>query len=127
MRKSNAGFTLMEIMAVVIIIGILSTVVATFGPKMLCRLKSKTAETQLRNIIKPIELYHEEENKYPSDLNDLQPKGFYEGKISDPWDKPIQFKIVDESNRLFELRSGGCNGRLNDADDVIISNQIQNK
>lgn len=123
-RDKSRGFTLMEIMAVVILIGILATVLVRFGPKMLCKMKKNTAETQLRGLIQSIQAFHLERGQYPSELSQIQGET-YEGKLTDPWNKPIQFRVIDETNNVFELRSGGCNTRLGDGDDVIVTNSTE--
>lgn len=122
-RNSRSGFTLMEIMAVVVLIGILTTVLVRFGPRVICRIQKKTAESQLTTIKDVIGTYHLENGEYPTDLQQLRPD-FYEGKLEDPWKKEIEFRVIDEGQGLFELRSGGCDKRLNTADDVVVDSSL---
>ncbi len=126
-RRRHAGFTLMEIMVVIAIIGLLLTLV---GPQVFNRLKEArvtTAKGQMSTIIKPaLEDFRRHFNKYPDSLEELtQPsaKNFNDSYLSqaqllDPWEYPYHYTRI--SNSKFELVSFGADmlegGEGEDAD-----------
>ncbi|MBT3710414.1 MAG: type II secretion system protein, partial [Gammaproteobacteria bacterium] len=65
--KKQAGFTLMELMIVLVIIGILSAAFVAFGGNSLEKGKVKAAKANLHAISAMIESYRSVEGEYPSD------------------------------------------------------------
>ena len=116
-RRRDAGFTLMEIMVVIAIIGLLLTLV---GPQIYNRLKEAkvtTAKGQMATVLKPaLEDFRRHHNKFPDSLEELtQPseKNFgesylLEGQLMDPFGNPYVYTRI--SNSKFELMSQGADG-----------------
>lgn len=121
----SAGFTLLELLVVVAIIGLLAAYV---GPRYVSQLdKSEVAaaRTQIEAIARALESYRLDNGSYPSaetGLNALrnrptnQPRwnGPYLQKDVplDPWGNPYSYRVSKVSNgRDFELLSFGRDGR----------------
>lgn len=117
------GFTLIEIMVVVVIMGILAGLVgvAVFGN--VDKAKVESVKSDLRVISQALDLYRLDNNRYPSTDQGLEAlvvptdnaKNFpTEGYLKkkdvpvDPWDNPYNY--ISNSNRSYELYSFGADG-----------------
>jgi len=120
------GFTLIEIMVVVVIIGLLAAIIA---PNILGKsdqARVTVARTQLKQIANALDLYKLDNHTYPSTQQGLQalvkkPSGFPEAKNwnadgymkaipNDPWDNPYQY-VSPGANHAYDLYSYGSDGR----------------
>jgi general secretion pathway protein G len=89
-KVSRRGFTLIEIMIVVAIIGTLSAVAVPNYLKYKEKGKIAVAQTDIRIIEKQINIYAIDTGELPDSLNDLS--------ISnpiDPWNNPYQYLRID--------------------------------
>jgi len=137
--RRHAGFTLIEIMAVVLIIGLLSTIVGTVVFSQVDRARVATAKTQLKQLASNLEFYRLDNARYPSTAQGLDalvrkptgepvPKGYRpEGYVQggrvplDPWGEAFQYQSPGTHNPYsFDLWSLGADGAPggedNDAD-----------
>lgn len=121
-HRSQAGFTLVEIMIVVVIIGLLGSLVIPRLFKNVEKAKIRTAEEQIRNIGLALNMYRLDVGEYPSSIEGLISgsgsnwDGPYIKKIpKDPWGAEYQYRLLDGGDD-FELSSTG-GGKAN------ISNQ----
>jgi len=139
MKKSNQGFTLIEIMVVVVILGILGALII---PNIMGRTddaRSTAARNDLRNIASALELYRLDNYDYPSTDQGLEalvsePSGFpepvnwnsdgYLKKLPvDPWQTEYQY-ISPGAESEFDLYSLGSDrkeGGEGNAEDVLFS------
>jgi len=122
--RISAGFTLLELLVVVAIIGLLAAYV---GPRYVSQLgKSEVtaARTQIEAIARALESYRLDNGNYPpaeAGLNALrtrpnnQPRwnGPYLQKDVpvDPWGNPYFYRLASSGGRDFELLSYGHDGR----------------
>lgn len=138
MNKTMSGFTLIEILIVVVILGILGAVVV---PNILSRpdtARVQAAQTDLRALSQTLEIYRLDNFQYPSSEQGLEslvdrPSGFPEPKNwnpegylkklpTDPWGSPYLYEKTDSSYSLISLGADGQEGgegfdadiRLND-------------
>ncbi|MDM3872568.1 type II secretion system major pseudopilin GspG [Porticoccus sp. W117] len=126
MRNKQTGFTLIEIMVVVVIIGILGALVV---PQFLGRAdetKFKAAQSDIRSIGNALDLYRLDNHNYPSTDQGLdalvsRPSGFPEAKNwnpdgylkkmpNDPWGNSYQY-LSPGSNGKYDLFSYGADGK----------------
>ena len=76
-RKSEKGFTLIELLVVIAIIGILSTIVLVSLNTARQKARDVRRVSDMRQIALGLEMYYDDENKYPGDANEL---------LCDDWD-----------------------------------------
>ncbi|MCP5206738.1 MAG: type II secretion system major pseudopilin GspG [Hahellaceae bacterium] len=136
--KKQAGFTLIEIMVVMVILGLLVAIVA---PNILGRgdeARIGVAKAQLRNVANALDMYKLDNYNYPSTEQGLEalvskPSGFPEAKNwnkdgylqslpIDPWDVPYQYLSPGAQGPydLYSLGADGKEGGEGDAADVSI-------
>jgi general secretion pathway protein G len=128
MTRSSSGFTLIEILVVVLIIGLLSAVLATNLIGRADDAKIQLAATQIRNLEQSLELYRLDNGRYPSSEQGLEalvrepsteprprryPAGGYVKRdgLVDPWGAPYEYQQPGEWNsHSFDLSSLGADG-----------------
>jgi len=133
-RRKISGFTLVELLVVLAILGMLAALV---GPQVLNQLggaKSKSAAIQIRDFEQALELYKLDVGRFPSSnegLNALvrQPSsakgwnGPYLKKDDvpmDPWGNPYQYRV---SGSTIDISSYGADGRQGGSgEDADVSN-----
>lgn len=111
-RNRQRGFSFIEIMIVVVIIGILAGVVTLSTRHYLDRAKRNRANTDLATFRSALESYYGEEGQYPSTdqgLAVLVPT-YVERLSSDPWGRPYQY-VQPGRGGPYEVVSHGADGR----------------
>ncbi len=124
-EDASTGFTLVEVLLVVVIIGIL---VAVVMPRLSGRGREaeiSAARASIANISLALDMYEIDNGAYPPSLQSLLTKtseinwrGPYlrtDAIPVDPWGLQFTYSVKDNG---FELRSSGPNGTAGDADDV---------
>src|ERR1700754_556469 len=123
-RHGQAGFTLVEILVVITIIGL---IMALVGPRVLNYLgdsKVKTAKIQIQSFASALDLFYLDAGRYPSNAEGLtvlvQPAGgiaawngpYLKGGAlpTDPWGKPYLYRSPGEHG-AYDLVSHGADGR----------------
>ena len=128
----NAGFTLLELLVVLVILGLLAGYVAPKYFAQVGKSEVKTAKAQIDALEKALDQYRIDTSRYPSTeqgLAALNTKpadearwdGPYLKKAvpNDPWGKPYQYRSPGEHGELdlFSFgRDGVPGGTGNDAD-----------
>jgi len=123
----NAGFTLIEIMAVVLIIGLLSTIVGVSIFAQVDKGRVAAAVAQISNLESVLELYRMDNAHYPTSEQGLDalvnepdgaknfPPGGYLQKRrvpEDPWGNPYEYEQPGQTNdHSFDLWSYGADGK----------------
>lgn len=104
-RRRAVGFTLLELLVVLVVLGLLASLVAPKYFKQLGKSEAKTARAQIEGISKAVDLYRLDTGKFPSSEQGLvvltarpanEPKwnGPYLQKEVpvDPWGRPYIYK-----------------------------------
>ena len=128
MHRKQAGFTLIEIMIVVMIVGLLMTAIATQLIGRAQRAQVDLTHTQLRQVEQALELYKLDNGRYPTAEQGLialvrqpptgppprryAPGGYVKFEvIKDPWGSPLLYQYPGTHNAAsFDLFSFGPDG-----------------
>ena len=88
------GFTLVEILIVVVIIGILATVAIPTYFKYVERGYASDAKVQIKNILQNAELFRQETGQWPTDVETMMTEGYIELKrsILNKWEFTVQLE-----------------------------------
>jgi general secretion pathway protein G len=121
-KHREAGFTLIELMIVLFILGLLAALVA---PRLMGRVgkaKQKTAQAQIQLLGTTLDLYHLDVGRYPTTEEGLRALkenpsnlpgwgGPYLDKAipNDPWGRPYVYKCPGEHGP-YDLSSLGADG-----------------
>jgi general secretion pathway protein G len=127
------GFTLVELMVVIVIIGLLATVVAINVLPSQDRAMVTKAKADIATLEQAIETYRLDNLDFPADLQALvaapaglaqpdryRPGGYIRRLPQDPWGRPYQYSRQSAHNGQFDVFSWGADGKEggegNDAD-----------
>ncbi|HMO05050.1 MAG TPA: type II secretion system protein GspG [Kiritimatiellia bacterium] len=119
-RDRAAGFTLIEILLVVVIIGMLATIAAINVPKFLGQGREGKAKADVSSISTALHLYNMNEGKYPASLSALTEGNdpYMQSIPKDPWGRDYQYSASSSKKGLrFEIYSLGEDGTQS-ADDI---------
>ncbi|MCB0308403.1 MAG: type II secretion system major pseudopilin GspG [Bdellovibrionales bacterium] len=132
-KKTNSGFSIIELVAAMIIMGLLAGVATVSVVGYVNRAKKQAAETNINTLETAIKTFQLECGFYPSTLEELiseptsrtcrgfPPEGFLEKKEipSDPWDKEFNYARPGTHNaHSYDLWSNGPDGEEGTSDDV---------
>ncbi|MDR1727336.1 MAG: type II secretion system major pseudopilin GspG [Acidobacteriota bacterium] len=128
--RSEEGWTLMELIVVLVILGMLAAVV---GPKVYDKIiqsKDQIAKIQIGELEGALQLYSFDLGRFPSTAEGLQAlvqnptgadswKGPYlkKGVPADPWERPYAYKSPGDHSD-FDLFSFGADGDEGTEDDI---------
>lgn len=136
-RDRAAGFTLLEILVVLVILGLVAAVVA--GPqifKYLGTAKTEASKVQIERIAGALDLYRLEVGRYPSEEEGLsalieEPAGattwngpYLKKKESlvDPWARPFVYAIPGDHGEYDLYTLGADNAEGGEGEDRDITN-----
>jgi len=121
-RSSEGGFTLVEIMVVIVILGLLATLVARNVIGASDEARETKAKTDTRAIADAVRMFRARTGKLPDTLEELATKdekgrSELEELPDDPWGNPYQL-VEGDTPREFMVISWGPDGSENTEDDI---------
>ena len=122
--RRQRGFTLVELLVVLVILGLLVGIVAPRAINYLSKAKTDVAKIQLDNLATALDLYRLDVGRYPNQEQGLRalvapPSGvagwhgpYLKGNEVplDPWNRDYGYEIPGEHNGPFDLWSLGGGG-----------------
>ncbi|MFZ2890922.1 type II secretion system major pseudopilin GspG [Sulfuricurvum sp.] len=138
LNRMKKGFTLIEIMVVIIILGLLAAFVIPNITGKSEEAKQKLVCIQMKSLNESLKMFKVDNGAYPSSEEGLKalmmnpdpsmytaysPSGYIEGKNlpHDPWNKPYLYLNLDEEVELISLGSDGKEGGKNEDKDQKLS------
>lgn len=91
---NRRGFTLIELMIVVSIIGILASIAAPNYNRGIIRAKEAVLSEDLYNFRTTIDQFYADQGKYPDSLNELTEKNYMRGLPKDPFTKQSDTWVI---------------------------------
>lgn len=115
-RSGSRGFSLMELMVVIAILGILSTVVVTNVLPMLAKGKTSATQASIKAIESSLVTYYTIHGRLPESLDVLtQEDPEYANEVyikadelTDGWNNPFEYR--PKGGRKYEILSLGADG-----------------
>jgi general secretion pathway protein G len=133
-KRRDGGFTLLELLVVLAIMGMLAAIIAPQVIRYLGSSRTQTAKVQIQYIMQSMELFRLDVGRYPSQQEGLQAlvvapptaqnwNGPYLKKanaLTDPWGAPYQYQIPGQHGEVdvFSLGSDKAPGGTGEAQDV---------
>ena len=128
-RTRRRGFSLMELMVVLLIIGLLSAAVTVSVRQVRAQGRKTTAELEITNIANGLEMFNSATARYPTQdegldvlldvFGDLDsPILDKKGELKDPWGNDYLYISTPDQREPFEVLSAGADGREGTDDDI---------
>lgn len=131
----EAGFTLVEMLVVLAIIGMITALVGPQVMSYLGRAKVDTARVEVQNLATALDLFRLDMGRYPSEQEGLRslavkPSGLdrwngpyvrKQGEPQDPWGRPYAYRIPG-THGAYDLYSQGPEGTSDGTDAPGVKN-----
>ncbi len=122
LQRKQQGFTIIELLIVIIVIGILATLVITTFSGIQRNARNRAREADLNALHSQVEYYYGQNGKYPSlaNMNDAtwrhaNLKGLDDGAMTDPQDASSGLLVASPqaSAYSYELTPSNCDNSTN--------------
>ena len=110
-KGSHEGFTLVELIVVVAVLGILVAIVVPALLSAVDRTRQRRSMADMANLAKANSMYHVDSSRYVNALAALAPNYMPNLPASDGWGTPWQYTPAG-NQRSYELRSLGKDGAV---------------
>ena len=133
-RKTRKGFTMIELMAVLIILGLLATVLVRNFMGQTDRARIITTKANLKILHSAVNQFKMDTGRFPfedegllvlieqpSDVTIWEPGGYLETTELPPdgWNNEFIYELFPESGKHFAIRSMGPDGEEGTEDDLL--------
>ncbi len=121
-RSAARGFTLIEMMAVVIVIGVLAALVIPSFLGRAGKARKAVAQQKISNIETAVNLFYQDYSRFPESLEELvtkpgdipaeqwTPPSLKAKHLKDPWGNPFVYRYPGEHG-AYDLYSTGSDGQ----------------
>ena len=128
------GFTMVELMAMLIIIGLLATLVVTKVASKIDQARFTITKANLKALHVAVNQFYMDTARYPtedegltalieqpSDIENWEPGGYLESTDvqKDGWGYDFIYELYPESGKQFVIRSSGPDGEVGTEDDLL--------
>jgi len=118
--QARRGFSLIELTAVLVIIGILMAGAALAVPGFLQRARTRVTKTTMMTIKTAINTYSADNaGNAPENLQTLIPSYLDPGADLDAWERAFYYRAPGQT-QMFDLISSGPDGEFQTSDDINV-------
>lgn len=130
LRPSASAMTLIEILAVVVILGMLAATLTVGVSAKMGRAKKEVAKTAIAQLVAQVQTLQLDTRRLPSSSDGLSvlssdpaaPWYVEPGRLKDPWGNPYRYLAPGSNGQAFEIVSLGADGRTGGTgDDADVS------
>ena len=133
-KRFRYGFTMVELMAMLIIIGLLATLVVTKVASKIDQARITTTKANLKALHAAVNQFKMDTGRFPaedeglvalieqpSDVTIWEPGGYLETTSInlDGWNNDFIYELYPESGKQFQIRSMGPDGEEGTEDDLL--------
>ena len=133
-KHVRCGFTMVELMAILIIIGLLATVVVTKVASKIDQARITTTKANLKILHSAVNQFKMDTGRFPTeelgllelieqptDVINWEPGGYLETTDLplDGWGNEFKYELFPESGKQFAIRSFGPDGEEGTEDDLL--------
>lgn len=127
-RRNSPGFTLLELIVVITIIGLLSTIVVVSTRNLPAKGRRTQVEADLRNILTVANTVYTETGRWPESIEEMVNAKSPDGKLlsaslekfpKDPWGNEYRYEVIDNAARVTCLGNDNAEGGENEAEDIV--------
>lgn len=125
-KAVNNGFTLLEVMVVIGIIGIMASIIMSTSVQQVEKSRSKKTQADLKTMKGALDMYAMEEGrgKYPAEPDQviaaMEGQGVAWESCRDGWDQSYVYYVNAEKTKYY-LLSPGSGGEAETDDDIFVS------
>jgi general secretion pathway protein G len=109
--RNEEGFTLVELMVVIVILGLLATIVIINVVPALDTASVQKARTDIQTIDGAVQQYYVDNRRYPTTQEGLAELRPYLRRVSnDPWSRPYVYAAPGRNGQPYTIMSLGADG-----------------
>jgi prepilin-type N-terminal cleavage/methylation domain-containing protein len=117
--SARPGFSLIELTAVLVILGLLMAGAAIAVPKQIERARIRVTKSSMTTVKTAINTYMADyAGEAPARIIDLIPNYIEQGSEIDAWDQPYYYLPTPGTAHAFELISSGADKEFQTTDDI---------
>ncbi len=117
--RPRLGFSLVELIVVMVILGMLAGLVAVRTRGYLVNSRKNAVKAEIATVLKALETYRVDQARYPTEDEGLEiltqstdtfPEGFLTKVPVDPWGNPYLYFVSEDGVEVISLGSDGREG-----------------
>lgn len=118
-RRRCDGFSLVELIVVMVILGMLAGLVAVRTRGYLVNSRKNAVKSEIATVMKSLETYRIDQGRYPTEDEGLEvlkegtdtwPEGFLSKLPVDPWKNPYIYYVSEDGVEVVSLGADGREG-----------------